>query len=335
MAKPKVFVTRRIAQEALDRIAAETNMELWPEELPPPYDLLVQKAVQTEGLLTLLTDRIDKDLINAAPNLKVISNYAVGYDNVDLFEAGKRGIVVGNTPNVLTETTADLAFALLLASARRVVEGHEYTRRGDWKTWSPMGFLGQDVHGATLGIIGLGRIGIEMARRARGFGMRILYHGPHRKSEPLEKELGVEYVAELKDLLSSSDFISVHVPLTPTTERLIGQAEFQLMKKNAVFINTARGGLVDQRALYEALRAGRIFAAGLDVTAVEPILPDDPLLSLGNVIITPHIGSASIKTRERMAVMAAKNLLAGIRGELPPNCVNPEAFRDSPHFQPT
>ena len=327
MAKPKVFVTRRIAQEALDRIAAETEMELWPEELPPPYDLLVQKSGPADGLLTLLTDRLDAALLNAAPNLKVISNYAVGYDNVDLVEAGKRGIVVGNTPNVLTETTADMAFALLMASARRLVEGHEYTMKRHWKTWGPQVLLGQDIHGATLGIIGLGRIGAEMARRARGFDMRILYYGPHRKSETLEKELGVEYVPELKDLLSSSDFISVHLPLTPSTERLIGRAEFQLMKKTAVFINTARGGIVDQPALYEALRSGQIFAAGLDVTVVEPIPPDDPLLTLNNVIITPHIGSASVKTRKKMALMAAENLLAGIRGEMPPNCVNPEAFR--------
>jgi glyoxylate reductase len=327
MAKPKVFVTRRIAQEALDRIAAETEMELWPEELPPPYDLLVQKARPADGLLTLLTDRIDAGLMNAAPHLKVISNYAVGVDNVDLNEAGRRGILVGNTPDVLTETTADMAFALLMAAARRLVEGHEYTLKGHWKTWGPMVLLGQDIHGATLGLVGLGRIGVAMARRARGFNLRILYHEPDRKSEQLEKELGVAYVPELKNLLASSDFVSIHTPLTPATRGLIGEMEFQCMKKSAVFINTARGGIVDQKALYAALRSGRIFAAGLDVTAVEPIPRDDPLLSLSNVIVTPHIASASVMTRGKMAMMATENLLAGIRGELPPNCVNPEVFR--------
>jgi glyoxylate reductase len=327
MAKPKVFVTRRIAEEALDRIAAEADMELWPEELPPSYELIVQKAGEADGLLTLLTDRIDAALMSAAPHLKVISNYAVGVDNVDLNEAGRRGILVGNTPDVLTETTADIAFALLMAAARRLVEGHEYTLQGRWKTWGPMVLLGQDIHGATLGLVGLGRIGAAMARRARGFNMRILYHGPNRKSEQLEKELGVAYVPELKNLLASSDFISIHTPLTPTTKELIGETEFQRMKKTAVFINTARGGIVDQKALYEALKSGQIFAAGLDVTVVEPIPLDDPLLSLSNVIITPHIASASVRTREKMAMMAAENLLAGIKGELPPNCVNPEVCK--------
>ena len=194
MAKPKVYVTRRLAQEALDRIAAEAEMELWPEELPPSYQTMLEKAGSADGLLTLLTDRIDATLLDKAPHLKVISNLAVGYDNIDVAEATARGILVGNTPDVLTETTADMAFALLMASARRLVEGHDYTMKGLWKTWSPMGFLGQDIHGATLGIIGLGRIGAEMAKRGRGFGMRIRYYGPHRKSETLEKELGVEHV---------------------------------------------------------------------------------------------------------------------------------------------
>ena len=327
MTKPKIFITRRIAPKALDLIAEGTEMEVWDGELPPPYPTLQEKARSADGLLTLLTDRIDAAVLDKAARLKVVSNMAVGYDNIDLSTATARGIVVGNTPGVLTETTADLAFALLLASARRVVEAHEYTLQGRWKTWSPMVLLGQDVHGATLGIIGLGRIGVEMARRARGFGMQILYHGPNRKSESLEKELGAEYAADLKDLLSSADFISLHLPLTLSTEKLIGRDEFQLMKKTAVFINTARGGLVDQPALYEALKSGRIFAAGLDVTAVEPIPPDDPLLTLSNVIITPHIGSASVKTREKMAMMAAENLLAGLRGELPPNCLNPETLK--------
>ena len=327
MPKPTVYVTRKLTQPALDMISQETRMEVWPGELPPEREVLLDKARHANGLLTLLTDRVDAELMDAAPHLQVISNFAVGFDNIDISEATKRGIVVGNTPGVLTETTADMAFALLMASARRVAEGHDYTLKGHWKTWGPMVLLGQDIHGATLGIIGLGRIGLEMAKRARGFNMRVLYHGPHRKSEHMEKELGAEYVPELSDLLSRSDFISIHVPLTPATERLMGEAEFKLMKKSAVFINTSRGGIVDQTALYEALTSGQIFAAGLDVTEVEPIPPDDPLLTLSNVIITPHIASASVKTREKMAMMAAQNLVAGIKGELPPNCVNPKAFK--------
>jgi glyoxylate reductase len=327
MPKPKIYVTRQIAQEALDLISEATEMEVWGGELPPPYETLREKAGAADGLLTLLTDRIDSPLLETAPGLKVISNLAVGYDNIDVVAATRRGIVVGNTPGVLTETTADLAFALLMAAARRIVEADNYTRQGRWRTWGPQTLLGQDIHGASLGIIGLGRIGVEMARRGRGFGMRILYYGPHRKSEALEKDLGAEYMADLKDLLSASDFISVHVPLTPSTEKLIGRAEFRLMKKTAVFVNTARGGIVDQEALYEALSSGTIFAAGLDVTAIEPIPPDDPLLKLDNVIITPHIGSASFRTRKRMSLMAAENLLAGLRGEVPPHCVNPEAFK--------
>lgn len=327
MAKSKIFVTRKLAQEALDLISRETQMEVWPGELPPEREALLDKVRDADGLLSLLTDSIDAELMEAAPNLKVISNYAVGYDNVDLGEATKRNIVVGNTPGVLTETTADMAFALLMASARRLAEGHEYTLKGRWRTWSPMVLLGQDIHGAALGIVGLGRIGAEMAKRARGFNMRVLYHDPHRKSGRIEKELGAQFVPELSDLLSAADFISIHVPLTPSTNGLIGVAEFDTMKKNAVLINTSRGGIVDQKALYEALKSGRIFAAGLDVTAVEPIPRDDPLLTLKNVIITPHIASASVKTRTKMAMMAAENLLAGLKGELPPNCVNPEAIK--------
>ncbi len=327
MAKPKVFVTRKLAQEALDLISRETQMEVWPGELPPERETLLDKVRDADGLLSLLTDSIDAELMDAASKLIVISNYAVGYDNVDLGEATRRGIVVGNTPGVLTETTADMAFALLMASARRVAEGHEYTLKGRWRTWSPMVLLGQDIYGATLGIIGLGRIGAEVAKRARGFNMRILYHDPDRKDGQIEKELGARYVPEPSDLLSDSDFISIHVPLLPSTNGLIGAAEFDMMKKNAVLINTSRGGIVDQKALCQALESGRIFAAGLDVTTVEPIPQDDPLLTLKNVIITPHIASASVKTRTKMAMMAAENLLAGLKGELPPNCVNPEAIR--------
>ncbi|MFC2016212.1 2-hydroxyacid dehydrogenase [Chloroflexota bacterium] len=327
MAKPRVFITRLMAQEALDIIAQAVETEVWPEELPPPYEVLLEKARDIDGLLTLLTDRIDLTLMETAPKLKVISNLAVGYDNIDIPEATKRGIVVGNTPGVLTETTADLAFALLMAAARRVVEADNYTRKGRWKTWGPMILLGQDIHHATLGIVGLGRIGAELAKRAKGFNIKVLYCDERRRSSKEERQLSVEYVPELTKLLSSADFVSVHVPLTPQTYHLIGVKEFTVMKPTAVFINTSRGPVVDQKALYEALKFGRIFAAAIDVTEVEPIPPDDPLLTLDNLIITPHISSASFATRKNMALMAAENLLAGLRGEMPPNCVNPEAFR--------
>lgn len=326
MAGPKVFITRKIAQEALDMIDQATEMEVWPEELPPPHDVLVKKAADVEGLLTLLTDRIDSALMDAAPDLKVISNLAVGHDNIDVAEATKRGIVVGNTPGVLTETTADLAFALLMAAARRLVEADSYTRKGLWKTWGPGILLGQDIHNATLGIVGLGRIGAEVARRARGFNMKVLYHDTRRLSRRKERLLGVEFVLGLPELLSASDFVTLHVPLTPQTRHMISTIEFAIMKPTAVLINTSRGSVVNQKALYEALKSRQIFAAGLDVTEVEPIPPDDPLLTLDNLIILPHIGSASVATRKNMALMAAENLLAGLRGEVPPDCVNPEAL---------
>jgi len=327
MTKPRVFVTRVMAQEALDKIAQATEMEVWPEELPPPYEVLLEKARDAEGLATLLSDRVDAALMDTAPKLKVVSNMAVGYDNISIAEATKRRIVVSNTPGVLNETTADLAFTLLMAAARRVVEAANYTSKGQWKTWGPKVLLGQDINNATLGIIGLGRIGVELAKRGRGFNMKVLYYDEIRRSEEEERQFGVEYIPELAKLLSSADFISVHVPLLPQTHHLIGAAEFALMKPTAVFINTSRGPVVDQRALYEALKSGQIFAAALDVTEVEPIPPDDPLLTLDNIIITPHIASASFTTRKDMALMAAENLLAGLCGEIPPNCANPEALR--------
>jgi glyoxylate reductase len=325
MSKPRVYVARGIAEEGLERIAQAAEMEVWPEELPPPRGVLLEKARDVEGLLTLLTDAVDGALMDAAPKLKVVSNLAVGYDNIDVAEATRRHIVVGNTPGVLTETTADMAFALLMAAARRVAEADKYTRAGQWKTWGPKIMLGQDVHRATLGIIGLGRIGAEMAKRAQGFGMEVIYHDEMRRTPEEDRELGVGFVSDLADLLGRADFISVHVPLTPQTKHLIGAAEFAAMKSTAVFVNTSRGPVVDQGALYEALKSGEIFSAGLDVTEVEPIPSDDPLLTLDNVIIAPHIASASFATRSKMALMAAENLIAGLRGEIPPNCVNPEA----------
>ena len=326
MPKPKVYITRRIAQPALDMIASEADMEMWPEELPPPYELLLDKVRNVDGLLPLLTDKIDAALMEAAPKLKVISNLAVGYDNIDIPEATKRHIVVGNTPGVLTETTADLAFALLMAAARRVVEGDRFTRRGLWKTWGPMIMLGQDIHRATLGVVGLGRIGKEVAKRAKGFDMKVLYYDPVRRSE-MEKQLEVEYIPELSTLLSQSDFVSLHLPLCRETHHLIGVPQLAMMKSTAILVNTSRGPIIDQKALYEALKSRQIFAAAVDVTEVEPISPEDPLLTLENIIIVPHIASASFATRTKMATMAAANLIAGLNGQIPPNCVNPEALK--------
>jgi len=323
MSRPRVFVTREIFPEALEKIAAEADIEVWPGELPPPYETLVAKCRDAAGVLCMLSDRVDGALINACPDLRVISTMAVGYDNIDIAAATARGIRVGNTPGVLTETTADLIWALLMAAARRIAEADGYVRGGHWQTWGPMTLLGQDVHGATLGIIGLGRIGLEVAKRARGFGMKILYYSRTRKTLQQEKSLGLEYVDKMTDLLARSDFVSLHVPLTPATQGLIGAAEFAVMKKTAVFVNASRGAVVDQAALYEALKSGTIFSAGLDVTVVEPIPADDPLLTLPNLVIAPHIGSASFPTRRTMALMAADNLLAGLRGETPPHCVNP------------
>lgn len=327
MAGPRVFVTRRIDQEALDRIAEAAEMEVWQEEMPPPYDTIREKTRDADGLLTLLSDRIDATVMEGAPKLKVISNYAVGYDNIDVEEATRHGIVVGNTPGVLNETTADFAFTLLMAAARRVVEAANHTTQGKWRTWGPMTLLGQDIHHATLGLVGLGRIGSEVARRARGFSMEVIYHDVTRLSKAEETELGVEYVPDLNTLLVRSDFVSVHVPLTDGTRHLIGAEQFSAMKSSAVFINTSRGPVVDQQALYQALKSRQIFAAALDVTEVEPILPNDPLLTLENIIIAPHIASASFATRRNMALIAAENLLSGLRGEIPSNCVNPEALR--------
>jgi glyoxylate reductase len=321
----EAFVTRKLPEPALDLILAHCDAEVWQEdELPPPRAVLLEKAANVRGLLTLLTDKVDAELLAGAPHLRVVSNYAVGFDNIDVPQATARGVVVGNTPGVLTETTADMAFALLLAAGRRLVEGDRLVRAGRWQTWSPTMLLGQDIHGATLGLLGLGRIGEAVARRARGFTMRLLYHSRSRR-RALEDELGMRYVG-LDALLAESDFVSLHVPLTAETRGLINAETLRRMKPTAVLVNTARGAVVDQGALAEALRAGVIAAAALDVTDPEPIARDDPLLALENCIVVPHIASASVATRTRMGLMAAENLLAGLRGEMPPNPVNPEAM---------
>jgi len=320
----RVYVTRRIPEAGLKMVLEACEAKVWEDEVPPPRDVLMKEIAEVDGLLCLLTDRIDAEVMDAGKKLRVISNYAVGYDNIDIPAATARKLIVGNTPGVLTETTADLAFTLLMASARRIVEGDKYTRAGKWRAWGPTLFLGYDIHHATLGLVGLGRIGSEMAKRAKGFDMKVLYYDAFRR-EDLEQSLGVQYV-DLDTLLRESDFVSLHTPLTEQTRHLIGARELGMMKPTAILINSSRGPVIDQKALYEALRDRKIAHAGLDVFEVEPIAHDDPLLSLDNVTVVPHIASASHATRSKMAVMAATNLLAGLRGELPPNCVNPEAW---------
>jgi len=322
--KPEVFVTRLLPQEAMNKIHSFCDAKVWEGELPPPRAVLLQSVTDVEGLLSLLTEKVDAELMDRAKKLRVISNCAVGFDNVDVQEATKRGIVVGNTPGVLTDTTADFAFALLMAAARRVVEGDRVVRAGKWKTWGPMTLLGQDVHNSTLGIVGLGRIGSAVAKRAQGFAMKILYTS-HVRNKQAESELGVEY-ATMDRLLAESDFITIHTNLTPETHHLIGREEFDRMKRTTILVNTSRGPIVDNMALYEALRAGKIAYAALDVTEPEPLPADHPLLTLENVIVVPHIASASVATRTKMAVMAADNLIAGLKGEMPPNPVNPEVL---------
>lgn len=324
MSKPAVFVTRKIAAEALDRLAAHAQVETWEQDSPPPRDVLMEKAARVDGLLTLLTDKIDAPIINSSPNLKVISQVAVGFDNIDTDAATRRGIPVGNTPGVLTETTADFAWALMMAAARRVVEADKEVREGIWRAWGPDVLTGYDVFGATLGIVGFGRIGQAMARRARGFDMRILYNDPHCGHE-VDAETGAECVS-LDELLVQSDFVTLHTYLSDETYHLISREEFAKMKATAVLVNTARGPVVDPDALNWALRSGEIAAAALDVTEPEPIPRDSPLLSLKNIVIAPHIASASKATRSRMAQMAVENLLAGLQGERLPNCANPQVY---------
>jgi glyoxylate reductase len=321
--KPKVFVTRIIPDAGLDKLKSACDAEVWPEPLPPPYELIKEKVAVCDGLLSLLTDRIDPPLLDAAPRLKVVSNFAVGFNNIDVNAATERGICVGNTPGVLTDATADMAFCLLIAAARRVVEGHAYTLSGAWKTWEPLGHLGQDLVGRTIGIVGMGRIGFAMAQRCRGgWGMQVLYHDVY-KSEKAEKELAARQV-DLDTLLFESDFVSVHTDLNEKTRGMFNAVAFRKMKRTAVFVNTARGPLVDEKALYEALKNGTIFAAGLDVTDPEPPKLDNPLLKLPNCVIAPHIASATVQTRNAMAEIAADNLIAGVTGQPLRAWVNPE-----------
>jgi glyoxylate reductase len=327
--RPRVFVARVIPDEGLDPVRAATDADIWPDELPPPRDELLKRIAGVEGVLALLTDRVDDEFLDAAgPGLKVVSNYAVGFDNVDVPACTRRGVAVGNTPGVLTDTTADLAWTLLMAAARRIVEGADYVRADRWKTWGPLLLLGPDVHGATIGIVGFGRIGQAVARRATGFGMRIVYHDVQRASAAVEAAYDATFLP-LEELLAQSDFVSLHVNLTDVTRHLINADTLRQMKPTAVLVNTARGPVVDSMALVEALRDGVIAAAALDVTDPEPMPASHPLVSLPNCLIVPHIASASRATRGKMAAMAAANLLAGVRGERLPTPVNPEVYERS------
>jgi glyoxylate reductase len=323
MSKPRVFVSRVLPDAGLSKITAACDTDVWQDPLPPPPTVLRTKVRDCDGLVSLLTDRIDAALLDAAPKLKVVSNFAVGFNNIDVPAATARGVAVGNTPGVLTNATADMAFALLITAARRIVEGHAYTRSGQWKTWEPLGHLGQDLAGRTLGVVGMGRIGYALARRCRlGWDMTLLYHDVH-KSDKAEKDLQAKQV-DLDTLLAQSDFVSVHTDLNEKTRSLFNAERFQRMKRTAVFVNTARGPVVDENALYHALKDGVIFAAGLDVTDPEPPLMDNPLLTLPNCVIAPHIASATVGTRNAMAEICANNLIAGVTGQKLPHPVNPE-----------
>ena len=309
----RIFCTRGLPGRALERLNAVAELEVWPERTPPAPDVLREHAASADALLSLLTDRVDRELIRAAPRLAAVANYAVGVDNVDVGAATERGIPVGNTPDVLTETTADLALALMLDIARGVTQGDALVRRGEWRTWEPELLLGHDLHGATVGIVGFGRIGRAVARRVEGFGCAVLH---------TSRSAGIE----LRDLLERSDFVTLHCPLTEDTRGLIGDAALERMKETAYLVNTARGPIVDTDSLTRALRERRIAGAALDVTDPEPLPGDHPLLREPNLVVVPHIASATHATREAMADMAVDNLLAALRGERMPYCVNPEVY---------
>lgn len=325
MVRPRIYVTRQIFPDALDLIEKEADLELWPDDEPPSAEQLREALAEVDGAIINVMDRIDAPLLDAAPNLKVLSQVASGLDNIDIPEATKREVLVGYTPRVLAKSTADLAFALLLAVARRVVESDKWVREGNWKiSHHPMFWLGSEVNGSTLGVIGLGGIGMETAKRALGFDMKVLYHSRTRKRE-VEKEFGFKY-ASLKRLLTESDFVSLHVPLTPETHRFIGEKQLKIMKPSAILVNLSRGPVVDTEALYEALTKGWIAGAGLDVFDPEPVPPDHPVLGLDNVVVLPHIGSASNRSRRDMHLLATRNLLAGLKGVRMEECANPEVY---------
>ena len=321
--KQRVFVTRKIPDEGLKMITEKFDTTVWPSQEPPSIQEIIQNAEDCDGLVTLLSDSIGPDVINKLPKLRVIAQYAVGYDNIDVSLATKRKIAVTNTPGVLTETTADLTWALLMAASRRIVEADRYIRDKKWDVaWGPELLLGSDIYGATLGIVGMGRIGQSVARRASGFNMKILYYS-RTQNQNIENELDAKHV-DLHTLLRESDIVTLHIPLNSETHHLISITEFEMMKENSILVNTSRGKVVDESALYTALKEGHIGSAGLDVFQEEPISKNSPLLDLENVVIVPHIGSASKNTRATMSRMCAENLIAALDGNMPPNIINPE-----------
>ncbi len=319
--RSKVYITRKLPDKIVGRMKEKYEVRMWhKDDEPVPRDVLEEEIKQVDGLFCLLTEQIDSSLLENAHRLKVVANMAVGYNNIDVEAAKSRAITVTNTPGVLTETTADLTFALLMAAARRIPESSDYLRDGKWETWSPMQLTGQDIHGATLGIVGMGRIGEAVAKRASGFNMNVMYHNRSRKNEA-EGRLGLRYAEKLDDLLKEADFVCVLTPYTSETKNLIGREQLSLMKESAILLNTARGGIVNEDALYDALKNKKIWAAGLDVFEEEPVPLDHPLLSLPNLVTLPHIGSASIRTRMKMAEVAAENLMKVLDGEEAPNKV--------------
>lgn len=330
MVKPRVYVTRQLFPQAMDILEAVAAVEVFDGvDNAIPRDLLLEKVKDVEGLLPLLTERIDGELMDAGEKLKVISNYAVGFNNIDTDAATERGIYVTNTPGILTDTTADAAFALLMATARRIPEADRHIRAKGWvHAWGPKMFIGSDVHGKTLGILGMGRIGSAMVKRAKGFSMNVVYHDVHRR-EDLEEELGIIYKPR-DEVIRSADFLSLHVPLTPETHHMIGAEELASMKETSFLINTSRGPVVDEKALADALRDGVIAGAGLDVFETEPVSHDSPLLGLDNIVLTPHLASGSIETRTKMATTAATNIVSVLQGRVPPSLVNPEVMKVRP-----
>jgi len=329
MSKPKVYVTRELPERGLKIIMEHFDAEVWTEYAPPPKKVIIDKAKNVDALATLLSDNIDAEVFDVAPKLSIVAQMAVGFDNIDVKEATKRGIYVTNTPEVLTDTTADFAWALLMAVARRIVEADKYVRAGRWKVgWHPGMLQGRDIHGATIGIVGAGRIGFAVARRAKGFGMKILFYDVVPRPE-MEKELDAKSV-DLNTLFREADFVSIHVPLMKETYHLVNAEKLKLMKKTAYLINNSRGPVVDEKALYEALKDGKIAGAGLDVFEQEPAPMDSPLLKLDNVVVAPHISSASYETRSRMAEMTAENLVSFFEGRKPPNLVNPDVMKVRP-----
>ncbi|MCA1055550.1 D-glycerate dehydrogenase [Rossellomorea aquimaris] len=319
--RPYVYITRKLPLEVIEPLQHDFEVEMWEkEDVPVPRDVLLEKASNAEALITMLSDKVDEELLQHAPSLKVVANLAVGHDNIDLEAASRKGVLISNTPDVLTDTTADLTFALLMATARRIVEADRYIKKGQWKSWSPLLLAGTDIHHKTIGIVGMGSIGEAVAKRAKGFDMKIVYHNRSRKPRA-EETLGAVY-ASLEELLAQADYVVVLAPLTSETEGLFQREQFQAMKPSAIFINAARGPIVNEDALIEALKEGEIAGAGLDVFVKEPIDSHHPLLEFENVVALPHIASSSVETRTAMMNLCVQNVLAVLNGDKPKTQVN-------------